>query len=364
MSRTAIESISTTTRYMPLKAPFVTARGRTDRARSFVIELKTTGGLTAYGALTPAEYVTHESDEDVAKSLAAIAEAVKGADVSDYEALFAMLAAEFPAAHAVRAGFEIAVMDAYGQSVGQPLWRVWGGKKPVVRTDLTVPINTLDEARTIARDAAALGIQDLKIKIDGTDPRTALARIKAVSEAAPKATLLVDANQSFTADGAIAFLDICRANSLEMALFEQPVKAADIAGLVKVAAYGEYPVGADEAVVTPADCRAILDTGGVQIVNIKLMKSGISGALEIIRMCQAADVMLMLGCMIESHVGIAASVHLACGTGAFSYLDLDAPLLLAGDIAGGGFTLDVDRFTPGERPGLGARLLSGQVAEA
>lgn len=357
MSQTSIEFISTTTRYMPLKAPFVTARGRTDRARSFVIELRTAGGITAYGAVSPAQYVTHESDEDVVNSLDAMADACKGAEVTDYEALFSTLAKSFPAAHAARAGVEIAVMDAYGQSVGQPLWRLWGGKKQTVRTDLTVPINTLDEARTIAADAEAQGIQDLKIKIDGTDPRTALARIKTVREAAPKATLLVDANQSFTPDGAIAFLDICRANSLEMALFEQPVKATDIAGLIKVAAHGEYPVGADEAVVTPANCREILDAGGVQVVNIKLMKSGISGALEIIKMCQAADVTLMLGCMIESHIGIAASVHLACGTGAFSHLDLDAPLLLAGDIAEGAFTLDVDRFTAGESPGLGIRML-------
>lgn len=357
MNKSAIKSITTTTRYMPLKAPFVTARGRTDRARSFVIELKTEGGITAYGALSPAGYVTHESDEDVASNLDAMATALVGADVMEYESVFASLNEAYPAAYAVRAGMEIAVMDAYGQLAGEPLWKVWGGKKSAVRTDLTVPINALDEARTIAVDAAALGIKDLKIKIDGTDPREALARIKTVSAAAPKATLLVDANQSFTADGAIAFLDICRANGLEMALFEQPVKATDIEGLVKVAAYGEYPVGADEAVVTPGNCRDILDAGGVQVVNIKLMKSGISGSLEIIRLCQEANVTLMLGCMIESHIGIGAAVHLASGTGAFSHFDLDAPLLLAGDIADGSYSLDVDLMTAGDRPGLGIRML-------
>lgn len=357
MNQAAIESISFTIRYMPLKAPFATARGRTDRARSFVIELKTAGGITAYGAASPARYVTHESDEDVVNSLAAMADACKGAEVTGYESVFAMLAENFPKAHAARAGVEIAIMDAYGRITGQPLWKLWGGKKPTVRTDLTVPINTLDEAKTIATEAAKLGIQDLKIKIDGTDPRTCIARIKTVSEAAPKATILVDANQSFTPDGALAFLDICTANRFEMALFEQPVKATDIAGLVRVAANADYPIGADEAVVTPANCREILDAGGVQVVNIKLMKSGISGALEIIRMCQAANVTLMLGCMIESHIGIAAAVHLACGTGAFSHLDLDAPLLLAGDIATGGYALDVDKMTAGDKPGLGVEML-------
>jgi L-alanine-DL-glutamate epimerase-like enolase superfamily enzyme len=89
------------------------------------------------------------------------------------------------------------------------------------------------------------------------------------------------------------------------------------------------------------------------------MKSGLSGAMEIIAMCRKAGVTLMLGCMLESHIGIGAAVHLACGTGAFDYLDLDAPLLLKEDIAHGSFTLRRDVLTPGESPGLGAVLDAG-----
>ncbi|HEY3268872.1 MAG TPA: dipeptide epimerase [Armatimonadota bacterium] len=356
MNHPSIESISNELRYMPLKAPFVTARGRTETARSVVVEMRASDGFVGYGAVTPAPYVTGETVDDVAASLTEMAEACAGADVWDHSGLFARLARDFPNAHAARAGLEIAVMDIFGQSIRQPLWRHWGARRTEVVTDLTVPINTLDEARAIAAGAAQAGMAHLKIKVDGTDPEASLRRIQVVHEAAPDAGILVDANQSFTAESALAFLAECSRNDLPMSLFEQPVDAKDIEGLVRVAKGSDYPVGADEAVVTPKNCWEVLSAGGVQVVNVKLMKSGIAGSLEIIRMCQEAGVTLMLGCMVESHIGIGAAVHLACGTGAFSYFDLDAPLLLAGDIADGSFELRGDKLIPGERPGLGARL--------
>jgi L-alanine-DL-glutamate epimerase-like enolase superfamily enzyme len=341
---------------MPLKAPFVTARGRSDQARAVVLTLTAADGRVGLGAVSPAGYVTGESFEDVQASAAEMATAFQGADIADADAFFADLRDRFPRAHSARAGVEMAVMDIAGQRAGRPLWRYWGAGQPEVVTDLTVPINTLAEARAVAAEAASDGIAHLKIKIDGTRPEEALARIRTVNDAAPDAQLLVDANQSFTADGALAFLDTAYVHDLPIRLFEQPVLATDIEGLVKVAAHSDYPVGADEAVVTPQNCRDILDAGGVQVVNIKLMKSGISGALAIIGMCRAAGVTLMIGCMLECHIGIGTAVHLACGTGAFSYLDLDAPLLLKEDIADGAFALQRDVMTPGESAGLGARL--------
>jgi len=356
MKPTAIASLTHDLCFMPLKAPFVTARGRSDQARAVVITLTAGDGETGLGAVSPAGYVTGESFEDVQESLHAIAAAFQGADLADPDAFFRDLRDRFPKAHSARAGVEMAVMDIHARRAGQPLWRHWGASEREVVTDLTVPIATLEEARRVASAAAADGIAHLKIKIDGTHVEESMERIRVVHEAAPDAQLLVDANQSFTPESALAFLDASYAHDFPIRLFEQPVLATDIAGLVKVAAHSEYPVGADEAVVTPENCRAILDAGGVQVVNIKLMKSGISGALEIIEMCRAAGVTLMIGCMLECHIGIGAAVHLACGTGAFDYLDLDAPLLLKEDIAHGSFTLRRDVLTPGESPGLGAVL--------
>lgn len=357
MKPTSISSLEASLQFMPLKAPFVTARGRSYQAPAVVIEVTTVDGRVGLGAASPAQFVTGESYEDIQSTVFEISESFQGADTTDTDALFADLRDRYPKAHSARAGVEIAVMDIVAQRAGVPLWRHWGGRQRQIATDLTVPISTLEGARLAAAEAAADGIACLKIKIDGTQPEESLACIRTIHGAAPDARLLVDANQSFTLDGALAFLDAARSQDLPISLFEQPVSSSDIQGLVKVAAHSPYPVAADEAVITPQDCRDVLDAGGVQVINIKLMKSGVSGALEIIDICRTAKVELMLGCMLESHIGIGAAVHLACGTGAFRYVDLDSHLLLKSDIATGAFTVQRDAMTAGETPGLGATLI-------
>jgi L-alanine-DL-glutamate epimerase-like enolase superfamily enzyme len=357
MSTPCIKSVEVNLRHMPLKAPFVTARGRTDTARSQVVEIRCTDGTLGLGAVTPAPYVTGETIDDVDASIRAMTAVLVGAPLDEHEALFDRLTRDFPKAHAARAGVEIAVMDAWGQSVGKPLWRLWGGATPVVETDLTVPLNSLQEARDVAKQAAADGLGALKIKVDGAKPKEMLERIREVHANAPAAVLLIDANQSFTVNSALAFLDILERENLPIDLFEQPVDAKDLEGLVRIARESALPIGADEAVVTPEDCRRLLDAGGTQVVNVKLMKSGIHGGLQIIGMCREAGVTLMLGCMVECRIGIGAAVHLTCGTGAFRFHDLDGPLLLKEDIAEGSFELDGNRMSACDLPGLGARLI-------
>lgn len=357
MSSHSISHLNVDLRFMPLKSAFVTARGRTEVARALVVQLHLEDGTLGLGAASPAGYVTHETYESAEAAIRAMGESGLGASVLDHDDLFAAFRTDFPGDHAARAAVEMAVMDAFGLVTGQPLWRYWGAKTTQISTDLTVPLNSLEEARQVAADAHADGISHLKIKVNGAYPRDMLQRIRDVHEAAPQAVLLVDANQSFTPDTALAFLDILEAENLPVALFEQPVAARDYAGLARVARDSVVPVGADESVVTPEDALRVFEAGGVPIFNIKLMKSGISGSLEIIRLCQDRGTILMLGCMLECNIGIGAAVQLACGTGAFRYFDLDAPLLLAGDVAEGAFQLAGTVMTPADVPGLGARLL-------
>jgi L-alanine-DL-glutamate epimerase-like enolase superfamily enzyme len=98
-------------------------------------------------------------------------------------------------------------------------------------------------------------------------------------------------------------------------------------------------VFADEAARDVADVVKLLRDDAVDGINVKLMKSGLAGALQIITLCRAAGKKLMLGCMLESSLGIAAAAQIAGGTGAFDFLDLDSHHLLA-PIPGltGGFT--------------------------
>jgi L-alanine-DL-glutamate epimerase-like enolase superfamily enzyme len=121
------------------------------------------------------------------------------------------------------------------------------------------------------------------------------------------------------------------------------------------------PVFADESAQTPADVLEVVRYQAAKGVNVKLMKAGMIGALTISSICRAAKLDLMLGCMLESRIAQAASVHVACGTGSFSVFDLDQDLLVSVQPFDGGVvrTGPMIKLTGG--PGLGCEISKGAL---
>jgi len=105
------------------------------------------------------------------------------------------------------------------------------------------------------------------------------------------------------------------------------------------------PIAADETVFTPEDALRVVREGVADMINIKVAKCGILGALEIISICRAANLGIMIGAMMESKIGLAASVHLSCGFGNFVHNDLDSVYLLKPFECDGGFNLDGPIFS-------------------
>ena len=106
------------------------------------------------------------------------------------------------------------------------------------------------------------------------------------------------------------------------------MKKEDFEGMDWVARRSPVPVFADESCRTPEDAFELASKTAVQGFNLKINKNGIAGVLDIIPIAKAAGRKLMLGCMLETRYSIAASIAIACGTGAFDYIDLDSHLLL------------------------------------
>src|SRR5581483_2410943 len=115
--------------------------------------------------------------------------------------------------------------------------------------DITIPI--VPNAAELAHLAWQLGIRVFKMKVGESDVEADHARILAVREAAPEARLRIDANQAFTPDGAVAFVERLIAEGAHVELLEQPVRREDFEGLGQVAARSPVPVFADESVCTP-----------------------------------------------------------------------------------------------------------------
>ncbi len=324
-----IISVSAQPWTLPLVSPFVIAARTATEARNVRIEVRTEDGLTGLGASAPVGYVTGESVESVLTALGTVLPGFAGMPTDRLGPLLARANAELADAPAARAGLEIALYDLWAKARRLPLWQHFGGTLDTVTTDVTIPIVPPAEASALAAAAWADGFRALKIKVgDPSGPEADLARIEAVTKAIPKVRLRIDANQAFAPDAAVLFAQTLEKRGAAIDLLEQPVAAGDTAGLKYVRDRTALPVFADESARTVAEVLALLQADAVDGINIKLMKSGVTGALQIIALTKAFGKKLMLGCMLETGVGISAAAQIAAGTGAFDFLDLDSHRLL------------------------------------
>lgn len=338
-----IRDIRTHSLELPLKDAFETAKGVKTTSPAVIIEFSLSNGVAGYGAATPVKYVTGEDIGSVLSAIESCAPDLRGAEASAWLPLFRTISDVLPDQHAARAGLEVAALDAFCKLYNMSMRRFFGGALQEVETDVTIPMVSREAARELAREAASRGFKCLKMKVGG-DPEEDLARVTAAGEAAPDCSIRLDANQGFTPTTAVEFASKLVSARVAVDILEQPVDRNDLEGLRYVTEHTSVPVFADESALTVSDVCRLIRLGAADGINVKLMKSGISGALDIISACRAAGKKLMLGCMIETGIGLATAVHLACGTGAFGRLDLDAHLLTAEEPFAGGFAHEGPRL--------------------
>ena len=298
--------------------------------------------------------MTGESVESVQAAIEAVAPGFEGHCLNRLGPLLGLVNDQLAEAPAARAGLEMALYDAWAQHWNQPLWQHFGGSSAALTTDMTVPLVSPEEAAALAVSSWHEGFRALKIKVGDPQGLDAdLARIEAIVQAVPAVRLRIDANQAFAPDSAVRFAQSLVGLGAAIELLEQPVPKEDVAGLKYVRERTTIPIFADESARSIAEVVHLLREEAVDGINVKLMKSGITGALQIIALCRASGTKLMLGCMLETGLGIAAAAQIAGGTGAFDFLDLDSHRLL--------------RPVPGLSGGFrcaGEQILLGEIREA
>ncbi|MBM3495113.1 MAG: dipeptide epimerase, partial [Armatimonadetes bacterium] len=318
--------------------PFATAQDTLARqvSRPVRLTLRLDDGLQAVGECVPVRYVTGETPETAYDALEAAAaglighcvdrpvEALAAADRGLADTLGGPMRVTAPSAWAA---LEMAVYDGLCRARGMSAWSMFGGVVREVETDVTVPITP--DAVDIARSYAVGGFRCFKVKLGRAEASDDLALLCAIRDAVPGALFRLDANQAFDADSALRFLDSALSAGLSVECFEQPVPKHDLPALDAVAARSPVPVFADEAVTSPEAALRIVSETRVHGINVKLMKSGIRGALDIAAIARAAGRSLMIGCMLETRRGIGWALALAAGSGGFGMYDLDSHMLLA-----------------------------------
>ena len=245
---------------------------------------------------------------------------------------------------ALRAALSAAAWDLAGKQAGEPVWRMLGLVRPSVRTSYTIAIGARDEMLAQAR--AAHGFQTLKVKL-GFEGDLELAR--AVARELPGTTFRFDANEGWDRERAARALEELAGLGAE--LVEQPLPAAAADDQLWLHERSPVPLFADEAVLTLADLETVGEL--YDGVVVKLGKAGgIAHAFSLVSACRGRGLQVLLGCMVESSLGIAAALQIA---GLADHVDLDGALLLAADPYVG-IRIRADRLTASDEPGLGVRL--------
>jgi L-alanine-DL-glutamate epimerase-like enolase superfamily enzyme len=334
---------------VPLIEPFVIASGRVDATRAVEVEAhvswqgRTAVGLGEAACLPP---VTLEDQDDVLRALA------RSDSCSGTEALGGL-------GPVARSGLETSLLDAMSRIAGLPLRALLGDTPTsVLETDVTVAIAEPARMAELAQAWVTRGFGALKVKV-GKDVDADLRALEAIGRAAPRARLRVDANAAYSAAEAVAVARACERLHLRVECWEQPCAAGDLDGMARVAGELSTPVIADESVRTLDDLQAVVARRAADGVNLKLAKSGGPLAcLAIGRAAREAGLLVMMGGMVETRLGMTAAAHVACALGGVDFVDLDTAWLLADDPYVGGYVADGPRYTLRDAPGLDVRRRS------
>jgi len=316
---------------LPLKAklnqPFRTALGEHDTLDNLLFKVKLNNGVVGLGEAAVATHITGETLQLTEKNLKKCGQNLLRQNVAEYLNISALLHEQLPDNKAALAAIEMAIFDALTRSLKIPLWRLYGAQPRKLHTDITIVIDSLENARKKARAFYLSGFKAFKIKI-GRDMDEDLARVIEVAKIAKKAKLYLDANQGYSADQTLKFLKRLEAYKIIPDLIEQPVPKEDREGLKKVTRLAKSKICADESVKCMADAVWAVKEKACDVINIKLMKSGLVEAKEIAFLARANGIGLMMGGMMESSLAMACSAHIASGLGFIDYVDLDTPFFL------------------------------------
>ena len=316
----------------PLNQPFRIAIGQHDKLENILFILKLHDGTKGFGEAAVATHITGETITETLKNLKNIAIWLKGKDVKNYLNISAELHERLAHNKSALAAVEMSIVDALTRYLQIPLWSLWASKPKSFRTDITIVIADLEETKAKAKLFKAQGFCAFKIKI-GRDLDLDLKRVAAVSAIAPRAQIILDANQGYSAQQTLKFLKSLSKIGIIPGLIEQPVPKADWEGLKQVTRESKVCVCADESASSLSDAVRIIKEKAAGAINVKLMKTGVVHALEISRLAQATGVKLMIGGMMESNLAMTASAHIAAGLGYFDFIDLDTPFFIKNEAA-------------------------------
>ena len=352
-----------------LREPFTIAYKTMGYARNLLVIIKATEGLAGVGEASPLKPATRDTREEALRFTKRASVFLKDSDPCDVSRIQSVLdrisrKVGFTSQTA-KTAIDSACFDILGKTSKKPIYQILGNMKPrrvpnTITIYLRSPEETARKARSLMRKYRRNDLQRLKLKLSG-NPRLDKARVLTVSEIFP-GELTLDANQAYRDEGLAikVFNDIYNELGSRIVLVEQPSPKEDLQKLKRISDRCKIPVFADESAVTLEDLKEIIKSRSAGGVNIKLQKAGgIFWGAKMAELARDSGLEIMVGCMLESSIGIAQDAHFLTGIPTdIIASDLDTDLEIKTDV-----TTDQSRVPfrdgariPLDKPGLGVEL--------
>ncbi len=319
---------------LELKHPFRISRSVTEVKKNVIVNIE-----EGIGEAAPSQYYG-ESAETVIECLERVKDQL-GDDPFQIEFILSSIDKKIAGNFSAKAAIDMALYDLMGKKLNIPVYKLLGldGKVPLV-TSYTIGIDTPERMKEKTKEAKDFLIYKVKVGV-----KDDIEMVKAVREVTD-AKIRVDANAGWNAEEASRKIDQLEEYGIEFV--EQPIDPKDKLGLRKIKERSEIPIIIDEQLMTSKDIPEFV--GLCDGINIKLAKcGGILEALRMIHVARAHGLKVMLGCMVESSVGIAAAAQLGS---LVDFLDLDGNLLIDNDPYEG-LKLNKGKLFLSDSPGLG-----------
>ena len=338
---------------IPLNMAFTISLGSTDFYDAVVVELRFSD-IIGYGEAETVQQITGETPEVLFDVSAGILASMEGQSFESVEDVSLFITSFCHGNNAAKSAVDMAFHDALGKMHGISVADLLGGSMRPRITSFTIPIGDVNENLKLLDRYQKAGARIIKVKVGKSATKDAERLTVIAGKLDDGVTFFADANQGYRLTDAVKISEILYRN--EALFFEQPMIRNDLVAFRNLRRKAGIPIMLDESISSPKDVLDAVCADAADMVNVKLSKSGgIRNAIKTLVAAQAAGLDAMVGCMLESKLGIAASLAVANAVNNVKYTDLDGFTYLTEQPFDGGVELRSGTDYPVDGSGLAVK---------